>query len=410
MTTLLFENRSSIFSDGLFLGNNSNSSDSGNISTSGGNHGRDETLANFEIFVSGLILYLAVFGNAVALLVLRWKRTKLSRMQLFIVHLCLADIFVALFNVLPQMIWDITYRFQGNNFLCKIVKYFQLVAMYSSTYVLVMTALDRYISICYPLTSQTWTSRRVHIMVALAWGLSLVLSVPQLVLFSMQEVSPGSNVYDCWETMSVGPHWHLQLYVTWIFSSVYAIPFLILTFAYTRICYVVWMSVGSREGSCKNKRIANGRSLKISFKKANTFRDNHHHSPRLVKNPRAHSKGVSKSKIKTIKLTLMVVLCFVICWGPFFVTMMWSAFDFNMPFNSTVSVIFLLMASLNSCTNPWIYLAFSVKPCGKKRRSTEYRTSMDSESRTRTVMLDRSMSVRHPENEENGLLESESKF
>lgn len=80
-------------------------------------------------------------------------------------------------------------------------------------------------------------------------------------------------------------------------------------------------------------------------------------------------------------------------------------------FSGTASVIILLLASLNSCTNPWIYLAFSGKPCGKKRRGAEYRTSMDSESRTRTVMLDRSMSVRHPENEENGLLlESESKF
>lgn len=356
MTTLLFENRSSTVNEGLFLGNNSNSSDIQNNSSFAGGHARDETLASFEIFVSGLILYLAVFGNAVALLVLRWKRTKLSRMQLFIVHLCLADIFVALFNVLPQMIWDITYRFQGNDFLCKMVKYTQLVAMYASTYVLVMTALDRYISICYPLTTQTWTTRRVHIMVALAWGLSLVLSFPQLILFSLQEVSPGSNVYDCWESMSLGPPWQIQVYTTWIFLSVYAIPFLILTFAYTRICYVVWMSVGSREGSCKNKRIANGRTLKISFKKgATTFRDNIHHSPNLVKNPRAHSKRVSKSKIKTIKLTLMVVLCFLICWGPFFVATMWSAFDPHMPYNSEYSFNFPFTHYLH-LIREWAYL------------------------------------------------------
>ena len=32
---------------------------------------------------------------------------------MFIMHLSIADLLVAFFNVLPQMAWDITYRFQG---------------------------------------------------------------------------------------------------------------------------------------------------------------------------------------------------------------------------------------------------------------------------------------------------------
>ncbi|XP_033728240.1 annetocin receptor-like [Pecten maximus] len=314
-------------------------------------YSRDETLAIAEVAVMGVILHLSLFGNSAVLLILKCRRAKLTRMQWFIVHLCLADISVALFNVLPQMAWDITYRFQGSTFTCKLIKYLQLTSMYASSYVLVMTALDRFSSICYPLASQTWTTRRVHIMISTAWILSLTFSIPQLILFSMQETFPGSGEYDCWETISVGPAWKIQLYVTWIFISIYAIPLVILAFAYIKICHVVWVSVDSRK------------TWKLTFKKDAAFQQADMNSPRLLKNPRAHSKGVSKSKIKTIKLTVVVVTCYFLCWGPFFVAQTWSAFDINAPFYGAAFTIILLLANLNSCVNPWIFLAFSSHTC-----------------------------------------------
>lgn len=272
-----------------------------------------EELAKIEIIVQAVILYLAIFGNAAVLVVFRWKLKRLSRMQWFIVHLCIADLFVAFFNILPQLIWDITRSFEGNNFLCKIMKYFQIVAMYASTYVLVVTALDRYISICHPLTSHTWTKRRANVMVLVAWVLSLLFSTPQLILFSYME---RNGAYNCLESMSDAV---LKAYVTWIFLSVYFIPFLVLTFAYSRICYVVFISVSSKE------------QVRVSFNTKSTVC---HKKGDLLTNPRAHTRCASKSKKKTIYLTLTVVLCFLVCWGPFFVAQMWSAYDYTAPFTS----------------------------------------------------------------------------
>ena len=274
-------------------------------------------MAKIEIIVQAIILYFTIFGNAVVLIVFRWKLKRLSRMQWFIVHLCIADIFVGFFNILPQLIWDITYRFQGPNFLCKMVKYFQLVAMYASTYVLVVTALDRYISICHPLTSHTWTKRRANAMVLVAWVLSLVFSIPQLILFTLMETFPGSGEYDCWETMSNGEPWEIKAYATWIFLSIYFIPFLILSFAYSRICYVVFISVSSKE----QVRVSFNTKASVCNKKGN-----------LLTTPRAHTRCASKSKKKTIYLTMTVVLCFLVCWGPFFVAQMWAAYDPAAPF------------------------------------------------------------------------------
>lgn len=50
-------------------------------------------------------------------------------MHLFVLHLALTDLGVALFQVLPQLLWDITYRFQGPDLLCRAVKYLQVLSM-----------------------------------------------------------------------------------------------------------------------------------------------------------------------------------------------------------------------------------------------------------------------------------------
>ena len=71
---------------------------------------RNEALAQFEIFVSGLIFACAVIGNSIVLFGLGTRRKKLSRMNLMIAHLSIADPFVAFFNVSPQLIWDVTFR------------------------------------------------------------------------------------------------------------------------------------------------------------------------------------------------------------------------------------------------------------------------------------------------------------
>ena len=68
----------------------------------------------------------------------------------------------------------------GGAFLCVAVKYLQLVTMYASPYVLLSTAVDRYVAICRPFLSQKWTSRHAHILVLTAWVASLVFSIPQV--------------------------------------------------------------------------------------------------------------------------------------------------------------------------------------------------------------------------------------
>ena len=58
----------------------------------------------------------------------------------------------------------------------------------------------------------------------------------------------------------------------------------------------------------------------------------------------------------------MVVATYIICWTPFIFSLLWTTFfPDSSSLNKSAFVILLLMANLNSCTNPWIYLYFSLR-------------------------------------------------
>ena len=300
---------------------------------------RNEELAKIEIAVQAVVFFLAVFGNGCVLLALFIRKKKTSRMHYFIMHLSLSDLLVAFCNILSQMIWDVTFRFQGGDFLCRFVKYIQVVVMFLSTYVLVMTAIDRYNAICRPLSNYHWTPRRVHIMIGVAWAVSLSFSAPQLFIFKWQEVRPGSGVYDCLDTFQ--EEWTIKAYITFSAFSIYIVPLGILMFCYGRICCDVWINAKTKQ-NCTRSPQDGGTVYKFNGSGTVTVlpRHNSHFkgstSIRESDPPRSHAahRAFSRAKMKTVKLTFVVIVAYVLCWSPFFIAQLWWAYDSKAPINS----------------------------------------------------------------------------
>ena len=138
------------------------------------------------------------------------------------------------------MIWDITFLFYAPDVVCRLVKYGQMFPMYLSAYILVMTAIDRYIAICHPLQGLTEDyKQRMRIMIAVAYGTSFVFTIPQLVLFGNVPVTDGFQCYGHF-TLTSG-----RIYTTFITIAVYVIPSLILGVTYGLISYTVWRNMGN---------------------------------------------------------------------------------------------------------------------------------------------------------------------
>ncbi|KAH7961503.1 oxytocin receptor [Rhipicephalus sanguineus] len=325
---------------------------------------RDESLAQVEVSVLALIFAFTVAGNGFVLAALAARRSKMTRMYYFLLQLCVSDLTTAFLTVLPQLGWDATYRFRGGNVACKLVKFGQLLGPYLSSYVLVVTAIDRYQAICFPLSNCSWTPNKSKLLISVAWIVALMCCVPQLFIFSYQEISPG--VHDCWGTY-VEP-WGLRAYVTWYGVSVFFVPLLVLTFTYVRICRAIWRNLYlKRRNSEAEATCMAGRAYR--FKGASTscgasFVRPINLKPASFMGPRSHSvRGLSRAKIKTVKITVVVILLYIVCSSPFICVQMWMHWspevDIGNAWTNAVVTILMLLNSLNSCVNPWIYLLFN---------------------------------------------------
>jgi len=299
---------------------------------------RNENLAILEISILIILFVMIIIGNMCVLIALAVKRFKMTRMYYFLLHLCISDIITACFTVMPQLAWDITHRFNGGNILCKFVKCLQLLGPYLSSYVLVVTAIDRYQAICFPLTNCQWTSRKSKLMITVAWSISLLCSAPQAFIFSYQEIPGSIGVQDCWGTFPANGE---RIYVTWYAITVFFIPLIIITYTYVYICREVWTNVRRKRQTLKPEislievRKNWGKlSTKPSEHKSDKSRlqseseseaSNDRCIATNVLNPRSHSiYRISKAKIKTVKVTVVVVICYIVCSSPFICVQVWA--------------------------------------------------------------------------------------
>ncbi|XP_053463956.1 vasopressin V1b receptor [Nycticebus coucang] len=315
--------------------------------------GRDEEVAKVEIGVLATVLLVATGGNLAVLLTLGQLGRKRSRMHLFVLHLALTDLAVALFQVLPQMLWDITYRFRGPDVLCRAIKYLQVLSMFASTYMLLAMTLDRYLAVCHPLRSLRQPSQSTHPLIAAPWLLAAIFSLPQVFIFSLREVVPGSGVLDCWADFHFP--WGPRAYLTWTTLAIFVLPVAMLTACYSLICHEIcknlkgktqaWRAEGrgwrtcNRPSACVPVRATQGLPSRVSS-----------------------ISTISRAKIRTVKMTFIIVLAYIACWAPFFSVQMWSVWDENAPDEDSTNVAFtisMLLGNLSSCCNPWIYMGFN---------------------------------------------------
>uniref|UniRef100_A0A8C9P546 Vasopressin V2 receptor n=1 Tax=Spermophilus dauricus TaxID=99837 RepID=A0A8C9P546_SPEDA len=298
---------------------------------------RDPLLARAELALLSTVFVAVALSNGLVLgaLVRRGRRGRWAPMHVFIGHLCLADLAVALFQVLPQLAWDATDRFRGPDALCRAVKYLQMVGMYASSYMILAMTLDRHRAICRPMLAyRHGGGARWNRPVLVAWAFSLLLSLPQLFIFAQRDVGDGSGVFDCWARFA--EPWGLRAYVTWIALMVFVAPALGIA-----ACQVLIF-----------------REIHASLVPGPSERAGGRHRRHRTGSPREGAR-VSAAMAKTVRMTLVIVIVYVLCWAPFFLVQLWAAWDPEAPLEGPPFVLLMLLASLNSCTNPWIYASFS---------------------------------------------------
>ncbi|XP_037790853.1 cardioacceleratory peptide receptor-like [Penaeus monodon] len=306
-----------------------------------------------EQFAVMWILFISiVVGNVAVIVALMLSKTRKSRTNFFIMHLALADLSVGLISVLTDIVWKSTVSWHAGNVGCKAVRFAQVLVTYSSTYVLVALSIDRYDAITHPMNfSGSW--RRARRLVVVAWLLSAVFASPSLVFF-MEAYVDGVN--QCW--IDFPEAWQWKLYMTLVAITVFFFPTIIIAACYAIIVYTIWSKSKIMTVTSKAMGSKNGEKRGAAV---------HEDDSR-----RASSRGlIPKAKIKTVKMTLVIVFVFILCWSPYIVFDLLQVYGYVQTQTQTsvaVATFIQSLAPLNSAANPIIYCLFSTHICRNLRR------------------------------------------
>jgi len=121
----------------------------------------------------------AAVGNLTVFITLYRNRNNKSRVNMFIMHLSIADLIVTFIMMPLEIGWRSTVEWLAGDAACRILMFFRTFGLYLSSFVLVVISLDRYFAILHPLSLND-ADKRGKIMLCFAWLFSVIASVPQV--------------------------------------------------------------------------------------------------------------------------------------------------------------------------------------------------------------------------------------
>ncbi|KAH3888151.1 neuropeptide S receptor-like [Dreissena polymorpha] len=285
----------------------------------------------------GVIMIFTLIGNTTIILVLSCSnyRKRNNRINIFIINLAVGDLMVCFGTMSTEILFVAFGEWVLGQFGCKLLTYIQVVTLSSTTFILTAMGIDRYMAICKPLRF-TISNSRARRMVIISWILSLVVSIPQLFIFvqTVDDVNPDNSVkYGC-HSKGYTAQWQRQLYLTFMTVYILIFPGVVLSFCYINVARVVWKQ---------------GRSESYSANGDTSLR-------RFIVN-----KGIiSLAKMKTVKMTFCIIITFIACWTPYFVTTLCIVYgDLHIP--QAVLAFAETIALLQSAVNPLLYGLFNIK-------------------------------------------------
>ncbi|CAJ0960235.1 unnamed protein product, partial [Mesorhabditis belari] len=293
----------------------------------------DVPVIRYTFWVLYIIVFVGcLFGNLFTILVLCTHPSMRTPTNFFLANLAGADLLVALFCILQNMIHIVGHE-NGNWFFgaafCKAYLYVLHMVPCTSVGILMCVSIEKYIAVLHPLVALKTLTKRLRTMLAIGvWTISLIANFPflktaQLYTFDSKSFACGRD-----------HEYSLELLVVVSFVLWYVIPVLTLAFIYTRIGLVLWKSGEgiSNRASTESQTSGNGgpgSSWYMSNGRVIVYQQNS-----LLQVPdndqrRATEKRreVRESRRKVIRLLFAIVLSFAVFTLPHHFRLLHSTFS-----------------------------------------------------------------------------------
>jgi len=305
--------------------------------------------------VSFSILYLititvALAGNVMLIHIVSKKLRKRNVTGFLFVNMAVADLLIAVIQM-PLSIALLSFHFRMP---CTFVIYFVLVLSSGSIFCLTVMAFDRYYAVVYPFRGSIWF-RKPKYITPVVWFSSIALM--SVALVSFKDLHGVCHFNDTFISPLV--FWSFVLVIN------YLLPLAIISILYIIVAGKMWLQKMPADDE-----------------------------------ERVHPRQQEIPKKKVIRMHIIVVAVFVVCWLPVHVLLM----DFNIKMDASKwphSLVFFCdwLSQANSAINPWLYIGLDEKMkaaftkmvrCCRARNLGQEKSSVGSKTRSLTTFTKRS--------------------
>uniref|UniRef100_A0A4X2MAQ8 Growth hormone secretagogue receptor type 1 n=1 Tax=Vombatus ursinus TaxID=29139 RepID=A0A4X2MAQ8_VOMUR len=270
-----------------------------------------------------------VSGNVVTVLLIRRYRDMRTTTNLYLGSMAVSDLLILL--GLPFDLYRLwrSRPWVFGQLLCRLSHYLSEGCTYASLLHITALSVERYLAICYPLRARVLiTRRRVRALIAVLWAVALLSAGPFFFLVGVEQ-DPTTRP-SCRPSRE---HLDVLRVMLWVTTAYFFLPMLCLSVLYGLIGRALWRSRAPLQGQAVT--------------------------------------GREKDHRQTVRVLVVVVLAFIVCWLPFHVgriiyinTKDSRTMHFSQYFNIVALQLFYLSASIN----PVLYNLIS-----KKYRAAAYK-------------------------------------
>ncbi|TNM86182.1 hypothetical protein fugu_008453 [Takifugu bimaculatus] len=262
------------------------------------------------------VLAVAVFGNLIVIWIILAHKRMRTVTNYFILNLAFSDASMAAFNTLINFIYAAHGEWYFGKAYCKFHNFFPVTSVFASIYSMTAIAVDRYMAIIHPLKPRLSAKATTGVIICI-WSLAVVLAFP-LCYFSTTLVLPHKTVcFVAWPRSADDSF----MYHIIVIVLVYLLPLLVMAITYTIVGMTLWGGEIPGDSS-----------------------DNYH--------------GQLRAKRKVVKMMIIVVLTFALCWLPYHVYFIVTGLSKQLSKQKYIQQVYLSvlwLAMSSTMYNPIIY-------------------------------------------------------
>ncbi|XP_054869152.1 substance-K receptor isoform X1 [Amphiprion ocellaris] len=265
-----------------------------------------------------LIILVSITGNVTVIWIILAHRRMRTVTNYFIVNLAFSDVSMATFNTLFNFVYALHNDWYFGLGYCRFQNFFPITAMFSSIYSMAAIAVDRYMAIIHPLKPRL-SSTSTKVVIALIWIVAILLAFPQCYYSVTRFYYPRTVCMVDWPDDYGGTHQLSYQYA--VILLIYLLPLLVMLVTYSLVGRSLWGGHIPGEAS------------------------DHYHSQITAKR-------------KVVKMMVVVVTTFALCWLPYHIYFILGSFNRDIYKQHYIQQVYLAifwLAMSSTMYNPIIY-------------------------------------------------------